>query len=111
VDASVDFSGDPAMLRLCVDALRPGGTTVIVAGEGRVDPIPVTATDFVKLELNLKGARASTIRDQVAVLELLAKGRIHPVIDREIPMSEMRFAHEHLESGRVSGRILIDPWS
>lgn len=111
VDGAVDFSGDPAMLRLCVDVLRPGGTMVIVAGEGSGEPIPVKASDFIRLELNLKGARASTIKDQVAVLDLLRMNRIHPVIHRKIPMSEIKFAHEHLESGDVSGRILLDPWS
>ena len=110
LDGAVDYSGDPAMLRLCVDVLRPGGTVVLVAGEGLSAPIPITAADCIRLELNLRGARASTLDDQRSVLALLAQKRISPAIDAVLPLSEVRAAHARLEAGEVAGRIVLDPW-
>jgi NADPH:quinone reductase-like Zn-dependent oxidoreductase len=111
VDGAVDYSGDPAMVRLCVDVLRPGGTLVAVAGEGSSAPLPITAADCVRLELNIRGARASTLNDQRAVLELLAQDRIHPAIHAVLPLSEVRAAQQRLETGDLSGRIVLDPWA
>lgn len=106
-----DYSGDPAMVRLCVDVLRPGGTLVTVAGEGSSDPLPITAADCVRLELNIRGVRASTLNDQRTVLELLAQDRIHPSIHAVMPLSEVRAAQQLLETGNLTGRIVLDPWA
>jgi NADPH:quinone reductase-like Zn-dependent oxidoreductase len=109
-DGAVDCSGDSAMMRLCVDVLRRGGTFVPVASEGPPAPMPITVADCTRLELNIRGARASTLDDQRAVLALLAERRISPAIHAVMPLSELRLAHQHLESGEVSGRIVLDPW-
>ena len=110
LDGAVDYSGDSAMVRLAIAVLRPGGTLVIVAGEANDAPLPVTAADCVRLELNLRGARASTLDDQRIVLAALAHGTIHPVIHAILPMSRIRDAHAMIENGEVMGRILLDPW-
>lgn len=109
-DGAIDCSGDRAMLRLCVDVLRRGGTFVPVAAEGPPAPLPITVADCTRLELNIRGARASTLEDQRSVVSLLAQRRISPAIDSVIPLSELRRAHERLEAGQVSGRIVLDPW-
>ncbi|MES2941959.1 MAG: NADP-dependent oxidoreductase [Pseudomonadota bacterium] len=111
LDGAVDYSGDPEMLRLCVDILRPGGTLVVLAGEASAEPLPITAADCVRLELNICGARASTLNDQRVVLGLLARGLIKPSIDRIMPLSEVRAAHRLLDTGHVAGRIVLDPWA
>ena len=110
LDGAIDYSGDPAMLRLCIDVLRPGGTLVVLAGEGSAAPLPVTAADCIWLELNIRGARASTLSDQHAVLTLLAQQRITPAIGATLPMSEVAWAHRMLEAGEVLGRVVLDPW-
>jgi D-arabinose 1-dehydrogenase-like Zn-dependent alcohol dehydrogenase len=66
--------------------------------------------DCTRLELNIRGARASTLEDQRSVVSLLAQRRISPAIDSVMPLSELRRAHERLEAGQVSGRIVLDPW-
>jgi NADPH:quinone reductase-like Zn-dependent oxidoreductase len=109
-DGAVECSGDNAMMRLCIDVLRRGGTFVPVASEGPPKPIPVTVADCTRLELNIRGARASTYDDQRAVVALLAQGRIRPAIHTMMPMSELRIAHAMLEGGEVMGRIVLDPW-
>jgi NADPH:quinone reductase-like Zn-dependent oxidoreductase len=109
-DAAVDCSGDQAMMRLCIDVLRRGGTFVPVAAEGPPAPLPVTVADCTRLELTIRGARASTYEDQRAVVTLLARRQISPAIHAVMPMSELRLAHQRLEAGDVAGRIVLDPW-
>jgi len=109
-DGAIDCSGDLAMMRLCVDVLRRGGTFVPVASEGRPAPMPITVADCTRLELTIRGARASTYEDQRAVVTLLAQGRINPALDTVMPLSELCRAHERLEAGEVLGRIVLDPW-
>jgi NADPH:quinone reductase-like Zn-dependent oxidoreductase len=109
-DGAIDCSGDTAMMRLCVDVLRRGGTFVPIAAEGPPTHLPITVADCTRLELNIRGARASTYEDQRAVVALLAQRKIKPAIDAVMPLSELRRAHERLEAGEVSGRIVLDPW-
>jgi NADPH:quinone reductase-like Zn-dependent oxidoreductase len=109
-DGAVECSGDLAMMRLCVDVLRRGGTFVPVASEGKPAPMPITVADCTRLELTIRGARASTYDDQRAVVSLLAQGRINPALDAVMPLSELRRAHDRLEAGEVLGRIVLDPW-
>lgn len=110
IDAAIDYSGDPAMVRLCVDALRPGGTIAVVAGEASEAPLPVTARDCVRLELSVVGVRSSNVSDQQAVVGLLAQGTIRPAIAAVMPLSAIREAHRLLEAGGVTGRIVLTPW-
>lgn len=109
-DGAIDCSGDQAMMRLCVDVLRRGGSFVPVASEGPPAPLPITVADCTRLELTIRGARASTLEDQRAVVTLLAQRRISPAIHALMPMSELRLAHQRLEAGVVAGRIVLDPW-
>ena len=111
LDGAVDFSGDLAMIRLCIDVLRPGGSLAVMAGENTEGPIPVTVADCIGLELNLLGGRGSNISDQQAVLRLLAQGEIKPSIAAVMKLSEIARAHEMLEAGGVRGRIVLEPWS
>jgi D-arabinose 1-dehydrogenase-like Zn-dependent alcohol dehydrogenase len=109
-DGAIECSGDVAMMRLCVDVLRRGGTFVPVAAEGPPAHLPITVGDCTRLELNIRGARASTYDDQRAVVSLLAQRRIKPAIDAVMPLSQLAAAHERLEKGDVFGRIVLDPW-
>ena len=110
LDGAVDFSDQQAMLALAVAVLRPGGSLVVTGGEQTPGPMPITVVDMLRLELNLRGVRASTLDDQRAVIAALAAGMIKPAIHAVMPMSQVREAQELLESGQVAGRIVLDPW-
>jgi NADPH:quinone reductase-like Zn-dependent oxidoreductase len=43
------------------------------------------------------------------VLELLARGEIHPKIGAVLPLSQADHAHELVEQGRVSGKVVLTP--
>jgi NADPH:quinone reductase-like Zn-dependent oxidoreductase len=48
-----------------------------------------------------------TRTDFEAVLDLVTSGRAKPVIDRVLPLSEARAAHERMEAGEQLGKIVL----
>jgi NADPH:quinone reductase-like Zn-dependent oxidoreductase len=44
-----------------------------------------------------------------ALLELLRRGEIHPVVAERLPLSEARRAHEMLESSAAKGKLVLVP--
>ena len=109
VDAAVEYTGAPDLMRLCIDALRLGGTFCPVGGELR--EIPLRVVDMVSKELNVHGIRGATRNDQRVVAELLEAGRITMPIHAVLPLAEVARAHAMLEDGTdLVGRIVLHPW-
>jgi len=109
VDAAVEYTGASELMRLCIDALRLGGTFCPVGGELR--EIPLRVVDMVSKELNVHGIRGATRNDQRVVAELLEKGRIRMPIHAVLPLAKAAEAHAMLEhSEEVVGRIVLHPW-
>ena len=109
VDAAVEYTGAPATMRLCIDALRLGGTFCPVGGE--LLDIPLRVVDMVSKELNVRGIRGASRNDQRVVAELLEKGRIAMPIHAVLPLARGAEAHAMLEASRdVVGRIVLHPW-
>jgi len=109
VDAAVEYTGAGELMRLCIDALRLGGTFCPVGGELR--EIPLRVVDMVSKELNVRGIRGATRNDQRVVAELLEKGRIRMPIHAVLPLAKAAEAHAMLEHGEdLVGRIVLRPW-
>jgi NADPH2:quinone reductase len=47
--------------------------------------------------------------DFLALLELLRRGEIHPVVSERLPLTEARRAHELLESSAATGKLVLVP--
>jgi len=45
--------------------------------------------------------------DFAGAYELVASGRVRPVIDTVLPLEEIRAAHERLEAGEQLGKIVL----
>jgi len=110
VDGAVEFTGNQALARLCLAAMRPGGTLVTAGADWSGEPFPIMDQDFVRLELTIRGIRGSKLDDQRIVLDLLARGEIKPSVFAVMPLSGIAHAHALLERSEVSGRIVLDPW-
>jgi len=109
VDCAVDYTGATELMRLCIDAMRLGGTFCPVGGE--MKEIPLRVVDLVSKELNVHGVRASTLNDQRIVIELLEKGLIEMPIHAVLPLAKAGEAHSILENGKdLVGRIVLHPW-
>lgn len=111
VDHAVDYTGNPVLLRFLMNVLRLGGSIVITSEQGR-DPLPCTAADLIRLELNLLGIRGARMNDMLAVLKLLGEGRIKTRIAARFPLAKVGEAHRLLEtSPDLVGRIVVLPWA
>jgi putative oxidoreductase len=109
VDAAVEYTGAPALMRLCIDALRLGGAFCPVGGE--LTALPVRVVDMVSKELNVHGIRGATRNDQRVVAELVERGRLRMPIHAVLPLSKAAEAHAMLENDTdVVGRIVLHPW-
>jgi NADPH:quinone reductase-like Zn-dependent oxidoreductase len=105
----LNFTGAPELMRVCIDALRLGGTFCPVGGELR--EIPLRVIDMVSKELNIHGIRGATRNDQRVAAELLEKGRIHIPVHAALPLSKAAQAHAMLEcSENLVERIVLHPW-
>ncbi len=108
-DGAVEYTGVPTLMRLCIDAMRFGGTLCPVGGE--MNEVPLRVVDLISRELNVHGVRASTRNDQRIVVELLEKGRITMPIHAVLPLSQVGEAHRLLENSKdLVGRIVLHPW-
>ncbi|MFL5934902.1 MAG: zinc-binding dehydrogenase [Gaiellaceae bacterium] len=47
--------------------------------------------------------------DFLAWLELLRRGEIHPIVAERLPLTEVRRAHELLESSAATGKLVLLP--
>ncbi|MGV2985056.1 quinone oxidoreductase family protein [Microbacterium sp. AGC85] len=111
VSHAVDYTGNAELMRLAVDALRLGGVFCPASGtQIPPGPPPFTVNDFTRLELTMIGVRGARHEDALAVLDLLAQGRISPRIAARFPLSEAASAHRLYEESRdLVGRIVLKP--
>lgn len=124
VDAVFDPLGGDSLSR-SLHALKPGGMLVAFGFQnevlGRGGSIPM---DFVKLKLwdwlpnghatafysigAMRRKHPDWFRDDLATLfEMLAAGRIDPVVADMLPLAEVRRAHERVEAGEVEGKLVL----
>jgi len=110
VDLVIDFVGDEVFI-FGLKCLCMTGTIVLVAGEEAKSSINIDMLTVMLLHrhVNIYGVRGSKRIDQKIVLELLGAGRIDPVIDQVLPLSEAVRAHEIMENRQQFGRIVLVP--
>lgn len=86
-----------------------------LAKQGRI--VNVGATTGAKVEIDLRllfwkqlkiiGSTMSTRGEFHEVMQLVWQGKLRPVVDRIIPLEELRAGHEALESGSQFGKIVV----
>lgn len=111
-DLFVDIMGNHS-LSGCRRVLTPSGTYVVVgAPTGRwLAPLPrllrtMLLSRFVSQKLVPLLASAKQ-EDLVVLSELLANGKLMPVIDRSYPLHQVAEAIRYLETGHVRGKVVI----
>lgn len=124
VDAVFDPLGGDSLPR-SLHALKPGGMLVAFGFQkevlGRGGSIPM---DFVKLKLwdwlpnghatafysigAMRRKHSDWFREDLATLfEMLAEGRIAPVVAEVLPLAKVREAHARVEAGDVKGKLVL----
>ena len=72
----------------------------------------------VKVLVKVSGYRIDKLRnrrpkwfreDFLVLLELLRRGEVHPAVAERLPLTEVRRAHELLESSAATGKLVLVP--
>jgi NADPH:quinone reductase-like Zn-dependent oxidoreductase len=105
VDVVVEHVGGD-FLGKSIRCLTRGGRLVTVGGTRSYDcTIPVNYV-FHK-ELQIIGSNSATKLDLVAMMPLLARSKLRPVIDRLFPLEQAAQAHRYLEGGKQFGKVVL----
>ncbi|MGO1543589.1 MAG: NAD(P)-dependent alcohol dehydrogenase [Gulosibacter sp.] len=113
-DAIIEIAGN-APLRTLRRLLAPGGTLVMVGGDGSrvLGPLPRMLRAAL-LSIGSKRRLASFLA--VAKTEILnelvtlaADGQISPVIERTWPLDQAREAIAHVDAGHTVGKVVVLP--
>lgn len=107
VDAVVDYTGAATWNR-SLKSLRHGGRLLTCGATSGFD----ANTDIRYIwtrELNILGSDGWTRDGLISLLAAVRDGRITPVIDRVLPLEEIREAHRLLEDREVFGKVVITP--
>jgi NADPH:quinone reductase-like Zn-dependent oxidoreductase len=93
--------------------IKTDGRYVMVGGpSGKwIDPLPralgaMIVSKFVSQDMSMFLSEL-TRKDLTILGELMAAGKVTPVIDRRYPFSEVREAIRYLETGRARGKVVI----
>jgi NADPH:quinone reductase len=111
----LDLAGGP-YVRASIAAMAPLGRLIVIgtiAGAesqlslGRLLAARLTIRGTVLRARPLEEKILATRAFEAQVLPLLAKGAVRAVIDRELPLDEVRAAHTRLESNETIGKIVL----
>jgi NADPH:quinone reductase-like Zn-dependent oxidoreductase len=107
VDVVVDNVGK-ATLNTSMRAVARGGRIVIV-GNTSGPQVEIDIRFIFGKQISLIGSTMGTHQDFRDVTSLLWAGKLKPVIDRTMPLSQGREAYEIIEKGDHFGKIVLIP--
>ncbi|OBK76071.1 NAD(P)H-quinone oxidoreductase [Mycobacterium sp. 1164985.4] len=117
-DVILDIMG-AAYLDRNIDALASDGRLVIIGMQGGVKAelnigkllgkrAGVIATALRARPVSGRGSKSDVVSEVAAnVWPMIESGQVRPIIGAEYPVQEAGAAHELLESGEVSGKVLL----
>lgn len=101
----VDDVGDATWKRT-LDAARPDGRIVVCGATTGPNP-PAALHRVWWKQLTILGSTMGTPEDFRGVYDLIASGKVRPVVDRVFPLAEAAEAHRRLEAGEQLGKIVL----
>jgi NADPH2:quinone reductase len=116
IDIVLEMTGGNAF-DASLAALAPFGRIATFGMAGRVAPKPVDPSALMIGSRSVIGfwltnciGRPGMIHEPMAeMLDLVAEGRLSPVVGATYPLAEAKQAHEDLRSRRSIGKLVIDP--
>jgi alcohol dehydrogenase, propanol-preferring len=106
VDVVLEFVANQQTLPSSYQSVKRAGRLVFVGYTPQL-PMSVMPHELVRNELEIVGARANTKQELQETMELVARGRIKPIVDRVIPLADIEQAFDALREGRPLGRNVL----
>jgi 2-desacetyl-2-hydroxyethyl bacteriochlorophyllide A dehydrogenase len=106
VDVVMEFVANAETLPSSYRSLKRAGRLVFVGYTPEL-PMPVMPHELVRNEWEIVGSRATTKQELQETMDLVAQGRIQPIVDRIFPMEDAELAFDALRQGRSVGRTVL----
>lgn len=107
VDVVVDTVGTP-VFRPVLRSLAPGGRWLLI-GQLTGDFVQFNPAQLFSRGISMLAAVSTTRKQLQDCLALVAQGRLRPIIERALPLSQAAQAHEAVEAGASFGRLVLVP--
>jgi zinc-binding alcohol dehydrogenase/oxidoreductase len=104
-DVVIEHVGEATWQRSLASA-RPGGRIVVCGATSGPNP-PAALHRVWWKELTIYGSTMGTKEDFEGVYELVASGRVRPIVDKVFPLAEAAAAHERLEESAQFGKVVL----
>lgn len=105
VDVCVNYTGGDTWAE-CFRTVRRGGRILTCGATAGYDP--KTDIRYIwSFEHTIIGSNGWEREDHVNMLKMIADGKLHPVIDRVVPMTEISSAMRDLYERKVIGKVVL----
>ena len=95
-----------ATWKTSLQVARTGGRIAVCGATSGPNP-PANLHRIFWKQLSILGSTMGTAEDFAGVYELVASGRVKPLVDRVFPLEEAAEAHRYLESGKQFGKVVL----
>jgi NADPH:quinone reductase-like Zn-dependent oxidoreductase len=107
VDTVINFTGGDTWLP-SLRCLKRGGNLLVCGATAGYDPKEDLRYVW-SFELNIRGSNSFYEEDLVALLDLIAQGKIDPIIDRVVPLEQAAEGLAQIRDRTVLGKIVVTP--
>jgi alcohol dehydrogenase len=107
VDVVIDYTGKDTWhgsIRCC----RRGGRILTCGATTGYEAVTDLRYVWTK-EINIMGSNAWERRDLEILIQMVQQGKLKPIIDRVMPLEEIREAHRIIEEREVFGKVVMHP--
>jgi zinc-binding alcohol dehydrogenase/oxidoreductase len=104
-DVVIEHVGEATWQRSLASA-RPGGRIVVCGATSGPNP-PAALHRVWWKELTIYGSTMGTKEDFEGAYELVAGGRVRPIVDKVFPLADAAAAHERLEDSAQFGKVVL----
>jgi NADPH:quinone reductase-like Zn-dependent oxidoreductase len=107
VDVVINFTGGDTWLP-SLKCIKRGGTLLVCGATAGHDPKEDLRYVW-SFELNIKGSNSFYEENLVGLLDLIADGKINPLIDRVLPLEQAAEGLALIRDREVLGKVVITP--
>ncbi|RZN32624.1 zinc-binding dehydrogenase [Bradyrhizobium sp. Leo121] len=107
VDVVINFTGGDTWLP-SLRCLKRGGTLLVCGATAGYDPKEDLRYVW-SFELNIRGSNSFYEEDLTALLDLIAAGKIDPLIDRAVPLDQAVEGLAQIRDRTVLGKVVVTP--
>ena len=107
VDVVINFTGGDTW-RPSLKCLKRGGTLLVCGATAGYDPQEDLRYVW-SFELNIKGSNSFYEENLIALLEMVAKEQIAPLIDRVLPLEQAAEGLRLIRDREVLGKVIVKP--